>query len=75
MTFMLVENGKGQSFITPKMQKVYSNGDYKVYKSYFDDDSEYLVFRRSDKAVAFTEVLGGDINAIYFKYKILGKWA
>jgi hypothetical protein len=73
MTLLLVGLDK-QSFITPKLFKVYSNKEYKVLKSHFAGQ-DYLIINRRTKKVAFapsyTEV---DLTKLRFEYKILIKY-
>ena len=47
-TLMLKEKS-GQLIITPEVYKCYSNVDYKVYRSFFDEP-DYIVVRKSDNA-------------------------
>jgi hypothetical protein len=73
MTLMMIGKDK-QSFITPKLQKVYSNKEYKVLKSHFVGH-EYLIIDRRTKKVAFTPSYTElDLTKLEFDYKILMKF-
>lgn len=73
VTLMMIGKDK-QSFITPRLQKVYSNKEYKVLQSYFDGH-EYLIIDRRTKKVAFApSYTSMDLTKLKFDYKILMKF-
>jgi hypothetical protein len=73
MTLMMVGKDR-QSFITPQLQKVYSNKEYKVLQSYIDGH-EYLIIDRRTKKVAFApSYMSMDLTKLKFEYKILIKF-
>jgi hypothetical protein len=55
--------------ITPEVFKVYSNNDYKVYKSTFEGHY-YVIIRKSDKMVALAEEYNTMGSGFKFDHKL-----
>ena len=71
MKTLLLQEPSGQLMFTPGMEKVYSNKDYKVYKSSFENHN-YVIIRKFDDMAALVEDYTDTSVNLKFTHKLNG---
>jgi len=72
-TLLLVDPKSKQVFMTPSMTKVYSNHEFKVYKSTFDTHHQVII-RRFDDMCALVLDYTDITQSLNFEYKLNGSY-